>query len=196
MQVTIKRQHLQAVLTHAAIKDVRYYLQGVLIERTAIGRFYLVATDGNRMAVGQFHDPECDQTGPWSFIIPAATVKSAIKGRAETVVLKSRDDGKYELADQVFAPVDGRFPDWRRVVTHGKPGGVASQFDFQLLADAQECVRIWRGDKPGKFAHVEQRGTDSAYCIGPCGAVFVLVMPLRISDGMRPADLPHVSYDC
>ena len=50
MKITIDRNALKAVSRFAAIKDIRYYLQGVLIESTPL-QTRLAATDGHTLAV-------------------------------------------------------------------------------------------------------------------------------------------------
>ncbi len=192
MQVTIKPQHLRAVLTHAAGKDVRYYLKGVLIERATSGTFYLVATDGARMAVGSFHDAECDQVGPWQFIIPLDVCKAVVKGRPLTLTLRSHADGRYELGGVMFTPVDGKFPDWRRACPATQAPTMAD-VNPELLADAVEFVRVWSGDK--KQGRVIQQGTTGAHVTGTGGDCFAIVTGLRRHYESGLDAIPRVVFD-
>ena len=183
--VNIKPQHLRAVITHAAKKDVRYYLNGVLLERDTIGRFYLVATDGSRLAVGTFFDPESTQAGPWQIIIPLDVCKTAAKSKVPALRLVARGDGKYEIADLVFTPIDGRFPDWRRVCVATAPIE-PGDYNHELLADAVEFIRVWSGDK--KQGRVLQQGRAGAQITGVDGDCLAVVMPLRLNGATSGAD--------
>lgn len=157
--IYLSTNHLKAVLTHAAKDDVRYYLNGILFEVCKDGSVHLVATDGHRMFAGIVLKPswlDTPQQGPFSLIIPRVAVETAIKmaKRNHGIWLASTPDGRYRLDDVGFVPVDGKFPDWRRVrpnQTTAKPEN-GSQFDWQYLADANSALRLWYGSKNGNYA--------------------------------------------
>ena len=84
MKITIDRNALKAVSRFAAVKDIRYYLQGVLIESNPL-QTRLCATDGHTLAVHRA-DAKGDNEGSWTGILPLDTVNTLLKMK---VVLKN-----------------------------------------------------------------------------------------------------------
>ena len=102
----IETKHLAFVAHCAPEKDVRYYLNAVLVEPKG-----LVATDGHRTAA-----VNCDTgVSPGEdIIIPIDVVKTVLKmSTKKTVRVPLYAD---QLGDVQFAPIKGTFPDWRGVV--------------------------------------------------------------------------------
>lgn len=96
------------LVTHAAaIKDVRYYLNGVLIEVTA-GLATVVATDGHRL-----HRVVLD--APVSAVMPAAIVPLDHLKRitSDAVTLSG---GWIKCGDAEIQLIDAKYPNWRRVM--------------------------------------------------------------------------------
>ncbi len=143
------------------------------------------------MAVGSFFDPECDQVGPWSFIIPLDVCKAVVKGRPVSLTLRDHPDGRYELGGVMFAPVAGKFPDWRRVCGPTQAPAMAD-VDPQLLADAVEFVRVWSGKKDQ--GRVIQQGTQ-AHVTGLDGDCFAIVSGLRKHETSGLDSIPRVGLD-
>ena len=123
MKLSIRKSDLQAALTCAASKDTRYYLIGVNLEfipNDDGGILTFVGTDGHMMFAGTapavFDDGE--QTAPFNIIIPSDAIKSACKnsGSLPCVTLAAMDDGRYILGDTVFTAIDGKYPDYRRII--------------------------------------------------------------------------------
>jgi hypothetical protein len=148
----IQKSQLKAALTHAAKSDIRYYLNGVMLEFTASGPMHIVATDGHRLFCGLVDKPDWmnePQKGPFSIIIPVETVKKACASKDGTLQLKAFGDGSYTLGDCLFRPVEGTFPDWRRVSPKsGEPALEGEhQYDWRYVADAQNALNLWYGTK-------------------------------------------------
>lgn len=192
--LTIRRTAFKSAILCAASKDVRFYLNGVHIERTASGPVHVVSTDGNRLFVGTIAAPECDQAGPWRLTVPLDVAKRAAKGKGD-VTLQSLPDGRYELDGRTFSPIDGVFPDWRRVIP-ANPSGEVADFDHALMADAQLAVATWHGVKPTDV-YVKMNGTGPALVSTvPDGAsAWAIVMPARNSpcrsEPARPSFAPY-----
>ena len=140
--MNINLQSLKAVSHLAAKKDTRYYLVGVLVEYTE-WQTILVATNGHALAARRM---ETDNTGSGSFIIPLDTVDTIlrIKTKDSSFTIDVGDDGKCtaSLAGQsvLFAPVEGKFPDWRKVIPRGPFSGHAAQFQPQYLMSFQKAA--------------------------------------------------------
>lgn len=187
--LTLPRTAFRAAVISAATKDIRYYLIGVRLERASDGALYVVSTDGTRLFVGIIRSPQCERPGPWALMVPLAVAKAAAKGKG-SVTLRAMPDGRYELADQIFAPVDGPFPDWRRVVPSTDTPVAPSQLNFQFVADAQEQVMLWSGCKVSD-THVHLSGANAAVVNGLTGDAFGAVMPLRNTPPrIRPPKFP------
>lgn len=200
---TIPVAALRAVLLAAASKDVRYYLKGVLIEPRA-DTLAIVATDDNRL-----HCVVLDKPGTVAgaaFIVPrelaAAIVKGAKKGADVTIVTSApyvgsvylelrRDDG---IAARGLA-VDGRFPDWRRIVPSvGSAGDVSpGQFNYVYLADAQAAAAALLETRHA-IINVVHRGDNAALVTCPdLSSFFAVVMPIR-ADRATPGGHAATAY--
>lgn len=120
---------LSKILPFKAENDIRYYLNGVLVEKAEKG-VYLVASDGHCMAVA--HDADGTLEGADQVIISvskglAAAAKSAksIAGIEQKVLLTGRrvrmavDFDSTGALESFVQPgnsqVEGRFPNWRKV---------------------------------------------------------------------------------
>ncbi|MFK5970367.1 MAG: DNA polymerase III subunit beta [Candidatus Marithrix sp.] len=102
-----------------AVNDVRYYLNGLLLE-IANGKISLIGTDGHRMAAAQLDfDAETDA----KVIIPRKAVLelSKLLIDSDDEIKISFDDNhiRFELNDSLEISsklIDGAFPDWQNVI--------------------------------------------------------------------------------
>jgi DNA polymerase-3 subunit beta len=114
------RSLLQRAQFAMAQQDVRYYLNGMLLDVNP-QRIRTVATDGHRLAMGQMNI-ELPGVKPLQLILPRKTVlelQKSLEGGSEmaTVLVSTgqvevRLDG-LRLSSKV---IDGRFPDYERVI--------------------------------------------------------------------------------
>lgn len=131
--IQLSARQLQASLHCAADADIRYYLNGVLIE-AGEGVTRVVGTNGQILYV---HDWKHGDKEQWqgSFIIPRAAIEmfkpKMERGGFDLVTIEVNDDGKsgslIQLERRVgFTAIDGIFPDYCRVIpvsaglTHGE----------------------------------------------------------------------------
>lgn len=187
MQVTLSRAHLRAMLHLAAKSASRYSLNGVLVEIHAIEGF-LVATTGTVMGAIHFALSETEQDPdrkPVHVIIPRDVVEHVAKGKSshDYVTLEPvdlpREDGSapgqwkatHAGTSTVFSRVDGKFPDWRRVMPQ-EVSGLACQVDPDLLslfvkagrelgmsAARKDCPLVgWNGAEPNDHGIVQGGG--------------------------------------
>lgn len=181
MKLSIRVSDLQAALTCAAVKDIRSYLNGVYMEYIPNGdggTLTFVGTDGHALFVGTapavFDDGE--QSAPFWMTIPADTVKAACKSKMPCVTLADMPDGRYTLADTVFAPLDGKYPDFRRVVPDRVSGEIGN-YDGDLLARAQKALNFYFQSK-GKLFKLTQGGKNGcAVMAGNSRDACVVIMP-------------------
>ena len=123
MKTLLRIDHLKAVFNAVSTEETRYYLCGVQVEITAKGTT-LVATNGHMLLAA--HDEKSKLDEPVSLIIPADIVKGFKPARGQTMVELSTEDGKtWRLGNTLFAPIDGTYPNWKRVVPEKTPDALS-----------------------------------------------------------------------
>lgn len=192
--LTVSLSTLRAARTHSADGDIRRYLCGVYLD-TQRGK--VVATDGHRMLVA--HARGVRSAGA-PVIIPNDLLDAALKqfggeyARGKVLgacdVSITVDGAQLTIATptgQVTGrPVDGVFPDWRRVVPQGEPGVLdqaPAVYQWPYITDACEALTIARNISKAKAGihavRVLQRGEFPAIVCDTDPDMVVIVMPLR-----------------
>ncbi len=132
-----------------AQQDVRYYLNGLLLEVES-DKIRAVATDGHRLAL---HDIE-GKTGVEStaqIIVPRKGVMELVRllegGEDELKVQLSHNHIRIVLSDLVFTSklIDGKFPDYDRVIP--EPGDTPIFADRELLRQSLTRASILSNEK-------------------------------------------------
>lgn len=174
MKTEFPRTHLAAASHFMADRDIRYYLVGVFVEVLS-AETRLVATDGS--IVGAVRHKVQNET-PFDVIVPASVVKMAIMLKSHDFLTLERDDaGTWRLAGIPFVPVDGRFPDYRRVIPSGW-SGAAAHLDPTLLG---QFVKAGKALKRKDVPIVRQSGTAGALVHFYAFDDFVgVIMPMRM----------------
>ena len=177
----IPTAHLKAALLFAAKKDVRYYLNAVLIEWD-IDNVSIVATDGHRLFAATH--PVNETVEPGSVIVNYEDVKRALTGyKAETIEFTPNADHLLQtatLGSVSFLPSDGTYPDWRRVVP-AKISGEAAQFDPRYVGDLAKAAKAF-GIKDAQ-AHIHHNGMDGALVtFGSREDCYAILMPRRSNE--------------
>lgn len=197
--INIERDALRAMLHLAAKNDVRFYLNGILVEANA-GTTRLVATDGTVLGVYQHKAPEGNPNaveGVARVIVPREVVERIKPDRnALTFVQITWSDEKMrdaELNDTgtrfPFLPVDARFPEYARTLPTGAMSGKAAQVDAELVS---QFVKVHKtlGQKncPGSV-RLEYDGQERPVRVTlPSFPGFAgVLMPLR----MKPGEIFH-----
>ena len=205
MKIHLSASALRAAAICAAKKDIRYYLQGVSVQFAHADRAMVIGTDGRILFAGQAAYANCEdqpftvsKDAPVKFIIPLDVVKKISKKPAE-VLFESLPDGRYMLDGNVFAPIDGAFPDYRRVIpTYDNVQALQTkpaQVDPDLLVRARDAMRAYR-NRPKAFFDVNWLGhtssTNATQGVMHDGTneCVVVVMPMRANDdkyqGLNP----------
>ena len=187
--IQINRNTLKAVSRFSATKDVRYYLNGVYVQASP-SETRLSATNGHILAVHTTaHDGENVNGGFTDLIIPADTVSAILKIKPaskylETVTL-SQDNGtwKAEFAGMsvAFIPIDGKFPDYTRVIPR-ELSGVVGQYQPELLSRCQDALGDLNGKKADRFIEVKHNGTGAAIVDMGMDNMIVIIMPFRVQN--------------
>jgi len=119
MKTLLIVDHLKAVFNAVSNEETRRYLCGVQVEINEKGTT-LVATNGQMLLAA--HDETNTLNEPVKLIIPDHIVKGLKFMLGQDLVDLSTDDGKtWRLGNTLFQPVDGTYPDWRRVVPQETP---------------------------------------------------------------------------
>lgn len=158
----VNPRYFAAINLFAADQDVRYYLCGVYIEPHPEKGAIIVATNGHVM--GMIHDPDgfCAQpiiVGDISKqLISACVSKGVIKGLPPTGLYITDGGAIVEYGDvqeKAIEPfgktvmhlsriqiVDGKFPDWRRVIPKKtEPSGEVMVAQAQYLSLFEKVVK-------------------------------------------------------
>lgn len=183
MKVSLRVSTLKAALYSAAKKDPRYYLNGVRLEfvSSAEPHINVVATDGYRL--GAFREPleyaEGEQKSDFNLIIPRESVETAIKSagkRGTSLLLESMPDGRYLLGSAVFGGVDGKFPDWQKIVPQSVTGETA-YYNPEYLVDARDALRTYYENRTGEY-WLNHNGASPGVMQADTDAM-ILIMPMR-----------------
>ncbi len=122
--VLIKEGEFKSLIEKTAFamaqQDVRYYLNGLLLELDA-GQIRTVATDGHRLALSQL-DHKSDIEGSRQIILPRKGVQELLRLLAQEdnqiTVAIGKNHLRVNLANLQFTSklIDGRFPEYQRVL--------------------------------------------------------------------------------
>jgi hypothetical protein len=190
----IQLQTLKAAHIAAAVKDIRYYLTGVLVEfraQTDVGdvKTIVAATDGHMLFAAHtiIERDDVSEGLPdvgTQIIIPGDVVK-ACKLRHKSnpfVTLKQISETQWQLGDVLFTPIDGKFPDYRRVIPSYDMVAATPQapayYQPDLLTRALSALRTHR-DAPKLTPDLYQRGSDAAVMHDGASDCVVVIMPCR-----------------
>jgi DNA polymerase-3 subunit beta len=191
--IEIKAKDLKAVALAMAVKDVRYYLQGVHVESNGVTT-RIVATDGHRLHIVQTHDESAAVTQPVSFIMPTELVKHCLKvkgprqDKEPRIFLDFSESGKIEArlpdgSSIVASATDGKFPDFLRIVrdackpVDGEP--LAQVFNQDYASDAAKALAIYLDHKGATPPAIGLRPRGSSVGVLACAEFLALIMPMR-----------------
>jgi hypothetical protein len=166
---------LKAALLCASTEESRYYLRGVFLSTTG----HLVTTDGHRMFVARLAErPTAD------VIVPYADVQAALKMVGARC--KEIDVDGTKIASIMYTPVDGTFPDWRRVVPTGeetpstKPelndGPEHVHFNHAYIGDLAKMGKLLGGPS---MLHPVSASHPALVTFGERKDCFAVLMPTR-----------------
>lgn len=173
---------LKAALICASSEESRYYLRGVHLATSG----HMVTTDGHRMFVARLTDrPAVD------VIVPYDAVQAALKmagARAKEIDI---DLATNRIGQIQYTPVDGTFPDWRRVVPTGeetpstKPGANDGaehvHFNHRYVGDFEKMADILCGKSTlgQSMLHPRSASHPALVTFGERADCFAVLMPMR-----------------
>lgn len=212
IKLTVRAEAIAVLKLFAADKAVRYYLNGINLE---IGRkeTRLVATDGAMLGCFRVESEQPDVDAPLTNIIIPNDLLKPIKptGLVEITIgeLETKDNGKGEEVPVSNArpvtltyaglsmsgkTVDGKFPDFRRVIP-AKVSGQPAQFDPRFTGTLAKAWSILHGGKGPHLAAIGFNGNDGAL-LDLADENFVgVIMPLRPNAVTAPETPPCWAHD-
>jgi DNA polymerase-3 subunit beta len=180
MTIELQTRALKAAVLAVPKKDVREYLTGACVEITA-NHAIIVGTNGHWLfAARSEHGEEIQE--PVTIIIPRADVEQAVKGhKGDTISLGRLSNGEWRLGSNIFKPIDGTYPDWRRVVPK-KISGQSSDYSPVYLAQVHKALSLWNHipvSNPWGGFTLYQNGLEGAAAQGADTEAFCVLMPMR-----------------
>lgn len=190
--IRVSLRALKAALHVAGKQDVRYYLNGILIEAgTSVTR--ITGCDGSALATMR----EAQNNGvPYGEVRELIVPRHIIEGVKATA--KQLRDGivqielpedtrsedcvlRFEQITMTFRAVDGRFPDYRRVIPQvGKQSGAPVAFNIDLLTLMGKCIDTFTGSPKYPAIRLDTNGEEGAALVRTSDGSFVgVLMPLR-----------------
>lgn len=147
---------LKAAAFCVSSEETRFYLKGVFAEYKN-GALILVATDGHRLiAVHPNSNGPAPNRPEFGIIIPSDVLARIKLGRRDTMGDLVCEAGQWALHyDGLkigFTPIEGTFPDWRRIVP-SETSGEAAQFNAAYLNDFAKASKMLGGDTRPVLAH-------------------------------------------
>ena len=174
MELNIRLLKAAAIATSK--EETRYYLKGVAIQSDQKGA-YIVATDGHRLLAFR----QSEQAGESvSIIIPNDIVAGLkLNKHVETAELTRESATHFRLdycgTSTIFAPIDGAFPDWRRIIpseTDGRP----AQFNPAYIGD---FAKVKKALGVNMFAIAYNGDGPALVTFGDDIDGFGVIMPMR-----------------
>ena len=193
----------------AAKQDVRYYLKGVCVDARADGTVVLVATDGHRLLAYPVAVENIEALAPGEYVIPRELLEAVKPAKAGRITLPIHVDittapstpdperagvtikGKTSITitgatTTVGAPIDGKFPDYRRIIPASTSGEVA-QYQPDYISGFGDICKLL-GGQYGPY--INYNGPSAAVVSNLPGA-FGLLMPMRLDgDGLTYTGKP------
>ena len=190
-QFTVSINALKGLDLLAGKQDIRYYLNGVNIEFSE-SCTRLVATNGHILGIENLTQ-NLVNTGAGSLIIPSDIIKALkpVSKNADIVQIKQTDAGHWEIDNYgvkiTFTALEGKFPDYARVVSGAKTSGQASQYNPDYLATFLKAAKLLTGAKTPQI-EIMQNGQSSALINIVGLASFIgVIMPTKGKTGDEQA---------
>tara|TARA_R110000868_G_scaffold43655_5_gene146637 strand:+ start:1634 stop:2230 length:597 start_codon:yes stop_codon:yes gene_type:complete len=185
MELQLTIEQVKALLVIAPKSDVRYYLNGALLE-VRDDRAWLVATDGHRMLVirptARIEGNDCRDG---QYVIPRDLLAGAeVKKGGFLFLSVDQYQGENSARARIITgtgeiampTVDAKFPDWRRVVPRDASGAWA-HYDPAYVGDFGAIAELISGARIN--ARIHPNGSDAAPVDLGTDEALGLLMPIR-----------------
>lgn len=186
MELNVKYLKAAAIVASKE-KPLRHYLTGVAVQAGDNGAF-IVATDGHRaLAFRQTSEAQA----PVDIIIPTEIIAGVKPHKGVDIVYLTREsENRWRIdycgASIVFSPIDGTFPDWRRLVPKAVSGETA-QFNPAYVGDFAKVAKALAAK--GHCVTIAHNGNGPALVsFGDDIDGFGLLMPRRAQASEKAPD--------
>jgi len=180
ISITVNAAHMDAALCAVSKEETRYYLQGVFID----ARGFVASTNGHMAFAAHCRDAiklaDSAVVLPGSLpgvIVPHAALTQAIKAAGKSkglCMVFERDDAglwwiTYGNARVHFAPIDGTFPDWARIIPQMPDALTAAHYQPLYIAALGNMAKALRSGKKGDASafHLHQNAGNPALVTFP-----------------------------
>lgn len=199
IRASINPAQLQRLMPFKATMDIRYYLNGICVEKAEKGGIYLIATDGHTMCVihdatGSLHGAESVIFRTTPGLVAAAKLASnkthknlqyrlLVQGQRVKVACDFESEGDAEFFVQAGRSlIEGKFPNWRKVM----PDFASLKAGFAGGMNAIYLARLSKLTTDRRFQGVSlwQKEPDSAVVarLPQVPEMVVVLMPIRTGD--------------
>ena len=142
-QFSIKLSTLKGLVILSAKKDIRYYLKSVQLEfNSKFSR--CIATNGHILGINQENQ---ENQGAGSVLVPREIIDNIKVSKKEldhialfTQISEIKWSIKYMGNEVIFSPLDGKFPDYSRVVNQVKTSGEPAFYNLDYLIDFSKVI--------------------------------------------------------
>lgn len=198
MKATISQSRLLAAAAITMAKqDVRYYLNGILLEHPPKGTdgLIIVSTDGHRLFAAIDESAYLTPSWPERFILKlsddALKAIKLVKNLGEPVTVEvTKDNVTVSVNGSKFAnceEIDGVFPEWRRIAKDVGDDITPGWFNQNYLADFAKIATILDENRSRFGNAITLRGNDAE---SACNVyfdnsphAFGILMPIRSHTG-------------
>jgi DNA polymerase III sliding clamp (beta) subunit (PCNA family) len=204
-EIKITAKYIPLLAEFMAKQDIRYYLNALQVEPHPEGGILLITTDGHTMAI--VHDKDGTTNGEWLCELPPKIIRACAKpgsrndlfskpkhlhfvGNVAHVMSQDGDPneiGLMHLETAFCKIVDGKYPDWRKVMPKKPKGLKRTCVNINYLARLQRISKFSE-TRYAEGVHLFQEDLRGVIVARPVELpeVMVLVMPMH-DDKNAPA---------
>ena len=186
MQFSVQRKQLKAMSRFMAVKDIRYYLQGIQVVQNNRGT-YIESTNGHMLGRLLIEETPCAAAA--SVLVPSDAVKAlGASGRKGNETLHFTIDGvkinviSPDGSSMTVQAHEARYPDCDRVVPELSSDcpSECSTYNPEYIMAFYDCAKDLGSSGKGTAVQIKQRGNDSGIVIIDSEPLFVgIIMPMR-----------------
>lgn len=189
MNVPLKTKYLAAALECAAKNDIRYYLNGVCVDFVNSTELVYCATEGNILfAAKDVLKEPCGILTGFQLIIPTEVIKTALKDFKKAAAIElvhlhaAFAQGTWRLGNTIFQAIDGKFPDYNRVIPK-EVSGYKACYDPELLVKVYKAIQLITNEPPTLQQNGDSVAVLQIFKLNRSGGehenVICLIMPWR-----------------
>ncbi|CAI2038268.1 DNA polymerase III subunit beta [Serratia fonticola] len=176
MILRAQKHALLSAMIFQAKHDVRYYLNGICFAPDQ----KLVSTDGHRMFIGEHESESLSENVIIKLTGPRFTSFECVEIDTDTGVASYLNEHGSRVALALAEVIDGRFPDYQRVIPQQSKPVSEISFQASLLSSVEKVAKLYNPKWQG--ISIKPNGANGAARIdikGPHGSASVIVMPMR-----------------